>query len=204
MRKVTQTYYTPVVTQEKRSAVYTVCNTVPETQIRTVTNYQHVQMPGCFDACGHWVGGGCQAIPVTAQVPVTVYHSVPETRSYDYFVNVCNYRTETRETEVAVQGVKTELRKETVPVTTMKPVTERVPVRVAVPKSSVETYEVTINYTEWENRKEMVDVVEYRTVTERVNMPVTRWTTVSEVVTETVPVRVCVPMAPPVCLPGHP
>src|SRR5262249_55235548 len=76
-RKVTQTYYTPVVSQEKRTAVYTVCNTVPETQMRTVTCYKPVMTPGGFDACGHWVGGGCQTVPVTTQVPVTVYRNVP-------------------------------------------------------------------------------------------------------------------------------
>src|SRR2546423_7784554 len=44
VRNVTRTYTVPVMSQEKRTAVYTVCNTVPETQLRCVTNYQKVMV----------------------------------------------------------------------------------------------------------------------------------------------------------------
>jgi hypothetical protein len=199
VRKVKQTIATPVVTQEKRTATYVVNKCVPEVQMRTVTCYQRqmVTMP-CCNPCGGTVSV-CQTVPVTTQVPVTVNRMVSETVTRDYLVNVVNYKTEEREVDVTVYGTKMETRKEMVDVSSYKPVTEKVKVQVGSPKSTVEKYDVTVWYNEIETRKEMVDVVEYKTVTEKVKRPVTRWTTVTEVVTETVPVRVCVPLPP--CVP---
>jgi len=173
---------------------------------------------GCASSCAPAPSCSVRYVPTVSTVSSTSYLSVPRQVVQNYTVNVCSYRNETRTQNVSYVENTTQIQKQMVDVTTyvsearettvdvvvMKPVEEEYTYVVCEMQPRERTVDVVVmrpaeeeyTYTVYESqaRERTVDVVSYVTKTRVVKTPVTSYTTVSRVVTESVPVTVCVPV----------
>jgi hypothetical protein len=135
---------------------------------------------------------GWRVFTEVKQVTVPVCKSVLEQQVRKYDVNVLDYRTEKRAVTVAVPTVREEIRTERVPVTTFQPQVETFTVRVPVLRETVETFQVPVCEMSARQEEFRVRVPECRPEVRTRRVAFTVFRTVTEVVTDWVPVTTCV------------
>jgi hypothetical protein len=198
------TTYVSETHMEERTRTITTVKQVPEVVNRTVTCYQRVTVPNpCYDPCNPCSRPCvCQTVPMTQTIQTTVMRCIPETQLVKFQVPVCTAKPVTSTVEVTVYDRQMVKKTRPVAVTTMKPVKETIEVQVCKTFPVVQKFEVPVCFTEAIKTIKDVEVISWKQEVKPRKVMVTTWSTVTEVITEKVPVTICVPVAP--CAPVVP